>query len=64
MMRIYAIQGLEYQLKWRPWQGGQVMFNQTYTESVQRFMALAPPMLRPSWPAPWPCSRSCPMTWT
>ncbi|MDD2926161.1 TonB-dependent receptor [Rhodoferax sp.] len=28
----FAIQGLEYQLKWRPWQGGQVMFNQTYTD--------------------------------
>lgn len=28
----FAIRGLEYQLKWRPWQGGQVMFNQTYTD--------------------------------
>ena len=26
------IVGLEYQLKWRPWQGAQLIFNQAYTE--------------------------------
>lgn len=26
-----AIQGLEYQLKWRPWQGAQLIFNQAFT---------------------------------
>lgn len=28
----FSIQGLEYQLKWRPWPGGQLIFNQTYTD--------------------------------
>lgn len=28
----FPIQGLEYQLKWRPWQGGQIALNQTYTK--------------------------------
>lgn len=28
----FAIQGLEYQLKWRPWAGAHIIFNQTYTE--------------------------------
>jgi iron complex outermembrane receptor protein len=27
----FAIKGLEYQLKWRPWRGAQLMLNQTYT---------------------------------
>lgn len=27
----FSIQGLEYQLKWRPWQGAQLGFNQAYT---------------------------------
>lgn len=26
----FAIDGVEYQLKWRPWPGGQVMFNQSF----------------------------------
>ena len=26
-----GIQGLEYQVKWRPWQGGQLIFNQAFT---------------------------------
>ncbi|MEO8118136.1 MAG: TonB-dependent receptor [Rhodoferax sp.] len=26
------IRGLEYQLKWRPWQGAQLIFNQAYVE--------------------------------
>lgn len=26
----FAIDGVEYQLKWRPWAGGQVMFNQSF----------------------------------
>lgn len=26
----FFIQGLEYQLKWQPWQGAQVLFNQAY----------------------------------
>lgn len=28
----FPIRGLEYQLKWRPWQGGQIAFNQAYTK--------------------------------
>lgn len=28
----FAIQGLEYQLRWQPWQGAQIVFNQTYTD--------------------------------
>jgi len=28
----FGIQGLEYQLKWQPWLGGQFIFNQAYTE--------------------------------
>jgi iron complex outermembrane receptor protein len=27
----FAIDGVEYQIKWRPWQGGQVIFNQSFT---------------------------------
>ncbi len=27
----FAIKGLEYQLKWQPWRGAQVIFNQAYT---------------------------------
>lgn len=32
----FAIQGFEYQLKWRPWQGAQVGFNQAYTHLTLR----------------------------
>jgi iron complex outermembrane receptor protein len=28
----FPIRGLEYQLKWRPWRGGQIAFNQAYTK--------------------------------
>ena len=28
----FAIKGIEYQLKWRPWQGAQLIFNQAYTD--------------------------------
>lgn len=28
----FSIQGIEYQLKWRPWPGGQLIFNQAYTD--------------------------------
>ena len=28
----FVISGLEYEVKWRPWQGGRIMFNQTYTD--------------------------------
>lgn len=28
----FAIQGLEYQFKWRPWAGAQFIFNQAYTD--------------------------------
>lgn len=28
----FAIQGAEYQLKWRPWRDAQFIFNQSYTE--------------------------------
>ena len=27
----FQIRGLEYQLSWRPWRGGELMFNQTFT---------------------------------
>lgn len=29
----FAIQGWEYQLKWRPWSGAQLILNQTYTDN-------------------------------
>jgi iron complex outermembrane receptor protein len=28
----FFIKGLEYQLKWQPWQGAQFVLNQTYTD--------------------------------
>jgi iron complex outermembrane receptor protein len=28
----FTIQGLEYQMKWQPWRGAQVVLNQTYTD--------------------------------
>jgi iron complex outermembrane receptor protein len=33
----FAINGFEYQLKWQPWQGGQVVFNQTFTDIGSRY---------------------------
>lgn len=33
----FAITGFEYQLKWRPWLGGQVMLNQTYLDIGSRY---------------------------
>jgi iron complex outermembrane receptor protein len=33
----FAINGFEYQLKWQPWQGGQVLLNQTYTDIGSRY---------------------------
>jgi iron complex outermembrane receptor protein len=46
----FSIQGIEYQLKWRPWPGGQLIFNQTYTEIGTRDEgnALAAPKLASS----------------
>ena len=29
----FAITGLEYEMKWRPWKGGQILFSQTFTDS-------------------------------
>jgi iron complex outermembrane receptor protein len=28
----FAIQGIEYQVKWKPWDGAQIVFNQSYTD--------------------------------
>ena len=28
----FSIRGLEYQLKWRPWRGGQLVFNQAFID--------------------------------
>jgi iron complex outermembrane receptor protein len=33
----FVINGFEYQLKWQPWQGGQVVLNQTYTDIGSRY---------------------------
>jgi iron complex outermembrane receptor protein len=46
----FAIRGLEYQLKWKPWQGGQLVINQAYTrvESPDKNFALAAPRLASS----------------
>lgn len=33
----FAIKGFEYQLKWQPWLGGQLLLNQTYTEIGSRY---------------------------
>jgi iron complex outermembrane receptor protein len=46
----FAIRGLEYQLKWAPWQGGQFVLNQAYTriDSIDPGTALAAPRLASS----------------
>ena len=43
----FAIKGLEYQLKWRPWRGAQLIFNQAYTDigAVELDKVLAAPNL-------------------
>lgn len=43
----FVIQGWEYQLKWHPWQGGQIILNQAYTDIASKDMgsALAAPKL-------------------
>lgn len=43
----FAIKGLEYQLKWRPWSGAQFTFNQAYTDigSVDPSSSFAAPSL-------------------
>ena len=43
----FAIRGLEYQLKWRPWAGAQLVFNQAWTniDSRDDGAALAAPKL-------------------
>lgn len=51
------ITGLEYQLKWQPWQGAQLIFNQAYTEiksyipgsnTIESASAMAAPKLASS----------------
>lgn len=46
----FVIQGWEYQLKWQPWQGGQFILNQAYTDigSIDLGSALAAPKLASS----------------
>lgn len=46
----FVIQGLEYQLKWRPWRDAQLIFNQSYTDisSADRGTALVAPKLASS----------------
>jgi iron complex outermembrane receptor protein len=46
----FSIQGLEYELKWRPWRDAQFIFNQTYTDinSPDLGAALAAPKLASS----------------
>ncbi len=43
----FSIRGLEYQLKWRPWSGAQLVFNQAWTniDSRDAGTALAAPKL-------------------
>ena len=43
----FTIKGYEYQLKWKPWRGAQLIFNQAYTDigSVNLDDALAAPKL-------------------
>jgi iron complex outermembrane receptor protein len=43
----FSIRGLEYQMKWRPWKGAQLTFNQSYTDisSADPGDALAAPRL-------------------
>ena len=43
----FSIKGLEYQLKWRPWTGAQLVLNQSYTEitSLNLNRVLAAPKL-------------------
>lgn len=31
---LFELRGLEYQLKWQPWQGGQVVFGQTFIDNT------------------------------
>ena len=46
----FAIRGLEYQLKWRPWAGAQLILNQAWTniDSQNTGAALAAPKLATS----------------
>jgi iron complex outermembrane receptor protein len=46
----FVIQGLEYQLKWRPWRDAQLIFNQSYTDisAADPGTALAAPKLASS----------------
>lgn len=46
----FTIRGLEYQLKWQPWQGAQFIVNQAYTDinARDRQTALAAPQLASS----------------
>lgn len=46
----FSIQGVEYQLKWRPWRDAQIIFNQAYTEisSIDPGSKLAAPKLASS----------------
>ncbi|MBP6007700.1 MAG: TonB-dependent receptor [Rhodoferax sp.] len=37
----FAIKGVEYQLKWQPWQGAQLVFNQTYTDITSSYNGTA-----------------------
>jgi iron complex outermembrane receptor protein len=32
----FSIRGVEYQAKWRPWSGAELVFNQTYTDIVAK----------------------------
>ncbi|MDO9165891.1 MAG: TonB-dependent receptor [Rhodoferax sp.] len=46
----FSIQGVEYQMKWRPWRDAQIIFNQAYTEisSTDPGSKLAAPKLASS----------------
>ncbi len=46
----FAIRGLEYQFKWKPWPGGQFVVNQTYTrnDAADLGVATAAPQLASS----------------
>ena len=46
----FSMQGVEYQLKWRPWRDAQIIFNQSYTDirSADAGTALAAPKLASS----------------
>ncbi len=46
----FQIRGLEYQLSWRPWPGGDLMLNQTFTRisgSIENDTLRACPRERP-----------------